>query len=88
LEELKVAHQQQLQELQLRHQSELRGKEDRFVAERKAWEENLMRRQEADWMAKEREMRRKLREERDKVCLSAEHGAVCECLVCPCLVRR
>lgn len=59
-------HCQELEELGLRHRAELRSKEDRFGAERQAWEENLLRSQAAEMMTKEREMRVKLREERDR----------------------
>ena len=65
--ELKVMHEQEFEELKLRHRSELRNKEDRFASDRQAWEENLLRSQQADFMTREREMRAKLREERDKV---------------------
>ncbi len=41
--------------------------DERLVAERQIWEENLTKKQEADMMTKERELRRTLREERDKV---------------------
>lgn len=64
--ELKVMHEQEVEELKLRQRSELRNKEDRFASDRQAWEENLLRSQQADFMTREREMRAKLREERDK----------------------
>ena len=68
VEELKIAHQQEQEEVRSRHRSELRNKEERLGAERQAWEENLLKSQSADMMTREREMKTKLREERDKVC--------------------
>lgn len=66
-DELKATHNQQLEELERRHLSELREVRERTEVERQAWEENILKRQESALMAKERELREQLRQERDKV---------------------
>ena len=67
-EEAKVMREQEFEALRLRQKVELCSKEDRLAAQHQAWQENLLSKQAAETMTKEREMRTKLREERDKVC--------------------
>ena len=66
-DQLKTSHSQQLEELQRRHSSELKEVRERMEVEKQAWEESILKRQEAALMAKERELREQLRQERDKV---------------------
>ena len=54
-------------EAERRHKSQLRAVEERLGAEREAWQENFTRKQETAFLAREREMRESLRQERDKV---------------------
>ena len=46
---------------------QLRTVEERLGTEKTAWQENFTRRQETTFLAREREMRESLRQERDKV---------------------
>ena len=64
---MKVSHSSQLEELRRRHSSELRELRERMEVERQTWEENILKKQEAAMLTKEREMREQLRLERDKV---------------------
>ena len=54
-------------EAERRHGSQMRAVEERVATERTAWQENFTRRQESTFLAREREMRESLRQERDKV---------------------
>ena len=67
IEELKISNAKQLDELTLRHKAEMRGVEERVEAEYKCWEECQQRKKEGDIISKEREIRKQLKEERDKV---------------------
>ena len=67
MEELKSDHERAFGESERRRASELREVRERAELERQAWEENLLRKQEATLLARERELRETLRRERDKV---------------------
>ena len=66
VEELKTMHARTLEETQRRHNSELTNLEERLLIERQSWEENYCKRQEAVLLGKERELRERLKRERDK----------------------
>ena len=63
-----------LEEAERRHGCQLRAVEERLATERDAWQENYTRRQETVFLAREREMRESLRQERDKVCHNPWHA--------------
>ena len=67
VEELKRGHTEAMEEAERRHGSQLRSLEEKMATERQAWQENFSRRQETTFLAREREMRESLRQERDKV---------------------
>ena len=67
VEELKRECSQAKEEAERRHASQLRALEERMATERQTWQESFTRRQENALLAREREMRESLRQERDKV---------------------
>ena len=67
VEELQRQHSRVMEETERRHGSQLKSLEERMTTERGAWQENYTRRQETAFLAREREMRERLRLERDKV---------------------
>ena len=60
-------HTQRTEEMERSHATQLQTLVERMATEKEAWQENITRKQETALMAKEREMRDTLRQERDKV---------------------
>ncbi len=67
LEELKFEHARQMAELERRHSCQSKDLTERSKVEKEAWEENMLKKQEAIILSKERDLRDQLRRERDKV---------------------
>ena len=67
IEDLKSEHTRQIGEMERRHNCDIKDLQERSKVEKQTWEENLLRRQEANALSKEREIRDQLRKERDKV---------------------
>ena len=53
--------------MERRHNCDIKDLQERAKIEKQAWEENILRRQEASTLSKEREIREQLKKERDKV---------------------
>ncbi|KAJ8038079.1 hypothetical protein HOLleu_19055 [Holothuria leucospilota] len=53
-------------EQERRHKTEVKDMEERLRIEKESWEENYMKKQETTLMSKERELKEKVREERDR----------------------
>ena len=88
LEEASREHARVLEEKERRHGSELRALEERLAAEKEAWQENVTRRQETAILAREREMREALRQERDKVGEGGGGSVPLTTVICVCACRR
>ena len=64
---LKTEHAQELDEAERRSGIRIKDLQERIEIEKQAWEENLLKKQDADIMTRERKLREQLRQERDRV---------------------
>ena len=64
---LKTEHAQELDEAERRSGIKIKDLQERIEIEKQAWEENLLKKQDADIMTRERKLREQLRQERDRV---------------------
>ena len=67
LDELKTNHKKQLEDIEVQHKLELRAVKERTSVEKRKWEDTQRQRMDRDMASKEKEIRGRLKEGRDKV---------------------